>query len=177
MRMTALFDKPRRVAALLAAALALAGAGAVRAAPMDSSGTAAKAPDTSDLAKGMDAWEARDWDGVIDHMSKVVAANPTYDMVWTRLGYAYRQVSAYDKSLAAYDQALSINPSNRGALEYLGEAYLQMGKPEEARKVAARLAAECRKASPGSAGKFPEGCEEMALLKKNFEALGLKLGS
>ena len=25
--------------------------------------------------------------------------------------------------------------------------------------------------------KFPEGCEEMALLKKNFEALGLKFGS
>ena len=147
-------------------------------APMDTSGTAAKALDTSDLARGMDAWEARDWDGVIEHMAKVVAANPAYDMVWTRLGYAWRRLGNYEKSLAAYDEALKLNPSNRGALEYLGEAYLQMGRIDDARKVAARLVGECLKASPSAAtDKFPEGCEEMALLKRNFEALGLKFDS
>lgn len=153
-------------------------AGPGSAAPMDSSGTAAAAADTSELAQGMDAWEQRDWDGVVLHMSAAAASDPGADMVWTRLGYAYRRQGAYDQSLAAYGKALALNPSNRGALEYLGEAYLQMGKVDEARQVAARLRAECLKASPSAApGKFPEGCEEMALLKKNFEALGLKLGS
>jgi cytochrome c-type biogenesis protein CcmH/NrfG len=162
---------------LACASLALAAAPG-RAAPMDTSGTAAQVPDTSDLARGMDAWEARDWDSVVAYMSKVVAANPGQDMVWTRLGFAYRRLGNYDKSLAAYDQALKINPSNRGALEYLGEAYLQMGKIDEARKVAARLMGECLKASPSAAkDKFPEGCEEIALLKRNFEALGLKFDS
>ena len=147
-------------------------------APMDSSETAAKVPDTSELAQGMDAWEARDWDGVVLHMSNVVAMSPSYDMVWTRLGYAYRRLGTYDKSLAAYQQALSLNPANRGALEYLGEAYLQMGKIEDARRIATRLKSECQKATPSAAAdKFPEGCEEMALLKKNFEALGLKFES
>lgn len=162
----------------LACALAGLAAAPAHGAPMDSSGTAASVPDTSDLALGMDAWEARDWDGVVAYMSKVVAASPAQDMVWTRLGYAYRRLGNYEKSLAAYDQALAVNPANRGALEYLGEAYLQMGRTDDARKVAARLRAECLKASPSAAAdKFPEGCEEMALLKRNFEALGLKLGS
>ena len=153
-------------------------AGPGSSAPMDSSGTAAEAPGTSDLALGMDAWEQRDWDGVVLYLSAVVARDPGADMVWTRLGYAYRRLGAYDQSLAAYGKALALNPSNRGALEYLGEAYLQMGKVDEARQVAAKLRAECLKASPSAApGKFPEGCEEMALLKKNFEALGLNLGS
>lgn len=157
----------------LATLLALVPARPVSAAGMDSSETA-MVPDTSDYARGMDAWEARDWDGVVTFMGKAVAAQPRSDMAWTRMGYAYRRLGLYDKSLAAYDTALSVNPANRGALEYLAEAHLQMGNVAQARAVALRLATECRKASPGvAAGKFPEGCEEMAVLKKNFAALGL----
>ena len=144
---------------------------------MDSSETAV-VPQTTDYARGMDAWEARDWDGVVTFMGKVVAAEPSFDMALTRLGYAYRRLGNYDKSLAAYGSALGVNPANRGALEYLAEAHLQMGNVALARIVAARLAAECQRVSPAAKpGKVPEGCEEMALLKKNFEALGLNLGS
>ena len=32
-----------------------------------------------------------------------------------------------DLALSDYDKALKINPKHRGAHEYLGEAYLQMG--------------------------------------------------
>lgn len=142
--------------------------------PTDSSQTAVT-PTVSDYALGMDAWEARDWDGVVTYMSKSVEAQPFSDMAWTRLGYAWRRLGNYDKSLAAYDKALAINPANRGALEYLAEAHLQMGNVVQARVVAQRLLAACRKAAPGAAAaKFPEGCEELAILRKNFAALGLK---
>ena len=163
----------------LCAGLALAGAGGAGAAGLDSSGTATSPPATSpEYALAMDAWEARDWDGVVAHMTKAVTEAPQADMAWTRLGFAWRRLGNYDKSLAAYDEALKLNPANRGALEYLAEAYLQMNKLPEARTVAARLGAECQRASPSAApDKYPEGCEELALLKRNFEALGVAWGS
>ena len=177
--MSVFSGNPARPAYVLAFCVSAAfGGGPAGAAMIETPETAVVATDAPDLAKGMDAWEARDWEGVVLYMGKVVAADPGQDMVWTRLGYAWRRLGDYDKSLAAYDSALKLNPSNRGALEYLGEAYLQMGKIDEARKVASRLMSECIKASPTAAkGKFPEGCEEMALLKRNFEALGLKFDS
>ena len=53
-----------------------------------------------------------------------------------------------------------------------------MNKLPEARTIAARLGAECQRASPSAApDKYPEGCEELALLKRNFEALGVAWGS
>lgn len=173
--MSALGALPVRLALLACLALA---APAATAANMDSSGTAETPAPSPDYALAMDAWEARDWDGVALHMTKAVADAPQADMAWTRLGFAWRRLGNYDKSLAAYDQALKLNPANRGALEYLAEAYLQMNKLPEARAIAARLGKECQRASPSAApDKYPEGCEELALLKKNFEALGAPWGS
>ena len=44
-------------------------------------------------------------------------------------GHAYRKLGDYERALTLYDQALRLNPHHRGALEYLGEAYLELDRP------------------------------------------------
>jgi tetratricopeptide (TPR) repeat protein len=43
------------------------------------------------------------------------------------LGYSHRKLGHFDESLVWYQKALAANPNHRGANEYLGELYLQMG--------------------------------------------------
>ncbi len=43
------------------------------------------------------------------------------------------------KALRAYDEALRLKPNFPEALEYLGEAYVKMGRLEDARRVLERL--------------------------------------
>ena len=45
----------------------------------------------------------------------------------------------YPDSVAAYEQALRLRPAFPEALEYLGEAYVMMGRPDDARRVLDRL--------------------------------------
>ena len=131
----------------------------------------------SDYADGMEAWEKENWPSVIIAMEEVVARRPHHDNAWTRLGYAHRKLKQYDASLAAYDRALARNPRNRSALEYLGEAYLELGRPEDAKRMLDRLAAECRRISlTFSDGKFSFGCEEFGDLRKEIEKTGAKSG-
>ncbi len=131
----------------------------------------------SDYADGMEAWEKEDWSAVIAAMEKVVARRPHHDNAWARLGYAYRKLKNYDNSLAAYDRALTRNPRNRAALEYLGEAYVELDRIGEAIIMLDRLAAECRRISlTFSDGQFTNGCDEFGDLRKAIEATGAKSG-
>ena len=51
---------------------------------------------------------------------------------WNELGHAYRKIGDMDNSFKHYEQALQIDPRHKGAHEYLGEAYLQIGKLDQA---------------------------------------------
>jgi len=51
---------------------------------------------------------------------------------WNELGHAYRKIGDMDNSFKHHERALQINPRHKGAHEYLGEAYLQIGKLEMA---------------------------------------------
>ena len=84
----------------------------------------------ADYADGIDAWDAKNWNSVVTAMRKVVARRPWHDKAWTRLGFALRKLNRLDESLEAYGKALAINPDQREALEYLGEAYLILDRLE-----------------------------------------------
>jgi len=58
---------------------------------------------------------------------------------WNGLGYSLRKLGRYDESIKAYQEALRLRPEYSQALEYLGEAYVQMGKLDEAKKVLEQL--------------------------------------
>jgi len=53
---------------------------------------------------------------------------------WSSLGYAQRKLGAYDLSLQAYDEALSIEPRYAEAVEYRAEAHLGLGHLEPAKE-------------------------------------------
>ena len=64
---------------------------------------------------------------------------PGYPEAWNGLGFALRNQGKYAESLKAYDQALRLRPDYPDALEYLGEAYVKLGRLEDARRVLERL--------------------------------------
>jgi tetratricopeptide (TPR) repeat protein len=52
---------------------------------------------------------------------------------WNGSGFCQRMLGDYEAALAAYDRALKIEPGFPQAVEYRGEAYLHLGKLEEAK--------------------------------------------
>lgn len=95
-----------------------------------------------DYQAGLAAVKSQDWAQVVDRMGAYIKRKPDDADGWNELGHAYRRMGRIDPALDAYGKALKINPAHRGAREYLGEAYLQMGdlpRAEEQLKVLDRL--------------------------------------
>jgi tetratricopeptide (TPR) repeat protein len=93
----------------------------------------------SEYNRGVRARVAKDWYMAIDAFETALRFTPDSADAWNELGYARRHVGKYLESLAAYDRALQINPDFPEALEYLGEAYVQMRRLDDARRVLDRL--------------------------------------
>jgi tetratricopeptide (TPR) repeat protein len=128
-------------------------------------------PGDDDYAQGKAAFEQEDWQGVVDHMTSAIAQRPWHDDAHNLLGFAYRKLGDYDRALEAYDRALELNPHHRGALEYLGEAYLELDRPELAEEMLDRLAAECQRiAVAASERAWQSDCEEWQDLNEAYEA-------
>lgn len=85
-----------------------------------------------DFQAGVAAIKRQDWQAAISRLSAVVQRQDGKADAWNWLGYAYRQTDQMERSFAAYERALKIEPGHRGALEYLGEAYLKVGRLPEA---------------------------------------------
>ena len=83
---------------------------------------------------GVKAVKAGDYARAISLLRKVVRANPRDANAWNYLGFSHRKLTRFDQALAAYNKALAIKPDHRGANEYLGELYLQAGKPQKAKE-------------------------------------------
>ena len=69
--------------------------------------------------------------------------DPNNSMVLTMIGYATRKLGDVDSGLAYYQQALTIDPNNADAREYLGEAYAESGRLDLARAELAKVEAIC----------------------------------
>jgi len=86
--------------------------------------------DNCAAASHLSEWKTRmrkDWPQVVVRMDSYIKRKPDDADAWTQLGHAHRHSGSIEPALDAYDKALKINPKHRGAHEYLGEAYLQMG--------------------------------------------------
>jgi hypothetical protein len=61
----------------------------------------------------------------------------------------------------AYGLLFLLNPHHRGALEYLGEAYVELGCIAQARETLARLETACQRLTDeGSSSRWRARCEE-----------------
>ena len=70
-----------------------------------------------------------------------------------------------------YDKALELDPHHRGALEYLGEAYLELDRPDDAAALLERLATACQRVAHGGVD-WQDSCEEWQDLKAAYDAYG-----
>jgi tetratricopeptide (TPR) repeat protein len=153
-----------------AALLVLAGAPA--AAVMSGGESERPAASEADAyAQGVAAFEREEWPAVIDHMTEATEDRPWHDDAYNLMGFAYRKLGDYDKALQSYDRALKLNPYHRGALEYLGEAYLELDQPESAKATLERLEVECRRIAPAATdGGWQADCEEWQDLSEAYQA-------
>jgi Flp pilus assembly protein TadD len=113
-------------------------------------------PENANMAAGRKAIEAKDFKGAVGHLTKAVSEEPNNADAQSMLGYSYRKVGTFDKSMEHYQRALKIDTSHRSAHEYLGELYLDMNQLDQAEKQLAAL----KKACP-----FFGKCEEYEDLK------------
>jgi tetratricopeptide (TPR) repeat protein len=130
-----------------------------------------QAPPSEEYAQGKAAFEREDWQAVIDHMTRAIEERPWDDDAHNLMGFAYRKLGDYDRALEQYDRALTLNPHHRGALEYLGEAYLEMDQPELAKGMLDRLVVECQRVNVSATdGGWQTSCEEWQDLNEAYQA-------
>jgi len=89
------------------------------------------------------------------------ASNQADPRIQTMIGYSLRKLGRVDEALPYYFAALATDPKRTTTRQYLGEAYLQIGRPDQAKQQLAEIAKRC-----GTA------CEDYQLLKDaiaNFE--------
>jgi cytochrome c-type biogenesis protein CcmH/NrfG len=79
----------------------------------------------------------------ITGLDKALRDDPDNADMLNLLAYSHRQLEHYAIALDFYQQALRIEPRHRGANEYLGELYLQIGQLDKAEERLAVLDKAC----------------------------------
>ena len=107
--------------------------------------------------------KARDFTGAIADLNALIDKGTQHADVYNLLGYSLRRSGDTTTALTFYKKALEFDPDHKGALEYLGELYIQIGEIAKARENAAKLAKLC-----------PRGCEELEDLQQAIAAASAK---
>jgi tetratricopeptide (TPR) repeat protein len=68
----------------------------------------------------------------ISELKKALGESPDDADLLNLLAYSQRKLMRFDEALVNYQKALEIEPEHRGANEYLGELYLQLGQLDDA---------------------------------------------
>jgi len=122
-------------------------------------------PENPNVVAARKAIEAKDYKAAVGHLTKAVQELPNDADAESMLGYSYRKLGTFDKSMEHYQRALKLDSNHLYAHEYLGELYLDMNQPANAEKQLAAL----KKACP-----FFGKCEEYDDLKKAIDAYKAK---
>jgi len=93
--------------------------------------------------------KAKDYKGALAELTPMLETHQHAD-VYNLMGFALRKTGDYKQAYTFYRKALDFDPEHKGALEYLGELYVETGQVDKARENLALLKKLC-----------PVGCEEM----------------
>lgn len=132
-------------ATLSAVVVAASGAGAVDT-PVDTN-----SPDLTSVRAKV---KAKDFAGAIEELTPMLQTHQHAD-VYNLLGFSYRKTGKMDLARTFYGKALDFDPDHKGALEYQGEMFVELGQLDRARANLDRLVKLC-----------PYGCEEREDLEK-----------
>lgn len=140
----------------IAAAAAFAVAMSAASAQAASTGTSELEPAEvqAELKRAQASIDDMEYQTAIDILSEVVASNPRVADAYNLLGYSQRKLERYEEAERNYQRALRLDPDHLGALEYVGELYIETGRREEAEAMLIRLQEAC-----------PNGCNELEDLK------------
>jgi tetratricopeptide (TPR) repeat protein len=110
--------------------------------------------DAPDLTSVRAKIKAADYKAAIEELTPMLATHQHAD-VYNLMGFSLRKTGDYKQAYTFYRKALDFDPDHKGALEYLGELYVETGQIEKAKENEDRLKVLC-----------PSGCEELADLQK-----------
>jgi tetratricopeptide (TPR) repeat protein len=116
-----------------------------------------------DLASVRAKIKAKDYKAAIEELSPMLATYQHAD-VYNLMGFSLRKTGDYKQAYTYYRKALDFDPDHKGALEYLGELYVETGQLDKAKENVVRLKALC-----------PSGCEELADLEQAISGAPAKV--
>ena len=94
------------------------------------------------------------YEAAIHDLKGIVAKDTDNADAYNLLGYTHRKLKRYEVAEDYYQRALALDPDHRGAMEYLGELYVETQRRDEANAMLSRLDKACF-----------FGCEEYRKLK------------
>ncbi len=144
--------------AIVAAALvAVSHPGHVQAAGSDDMQTSRPSEDDT-YSKAVRAVESENFRRAISLLNDVVKEKPRHADALNYLGYSHRKLGDYAIAVSYYKRALSLDAEHKGANEYLGQAYVELGNIVAADERLAALENICG-----------TGCDEYRSLKKSID--------
>ena len=96
-----------------------------------------------------------DWKSAIADLNGMINKGVQHADVYNLLGFSLRKSGDLATAYTFYRKALDFDPEHKGALEYLGELYVERGELAKAREHVVLLRKLC-----------PQGCEELEDLEK-----------
>jgi tetratricopeptide (TPR) repeat protein len=119
--------------------------------------TSKDAPDLSPVRAKI---KAQDYKGAIAALTPFLVTHEHAD-VYNLMGFSLRKSGDLKTAATYYAKALDYDANHKGALEYQGEMFVEMGQIEKARANLTKLAKLC-----------PDGCEERSDLEKAIAGAG-----
>jgi tetratricopeptide (TPR) repeat protein len=114
--------------------------------------------DAPDLTSVRAKVKAKDFKAAIAELTPMLETHQHAD-VYNLLGFSLRKTGDAKQAYTFYRKALEFDPEHKGALEYLGELYVETGQIDKARENVVLLKKLC-----------PTGCEELADLEQAIAA-------
>src|SRR5712692_16066 len=119
--------------------------------------------DAPDLTSVRAKIKAKDFKAALAELTPMLTTHQHAD-VYNLMGFSLRKTGDYQQAYTFYRKALDFDPDHKGALEYLGELYVETGQIDKAKENVVRLKQLC-----------PSGCEELADLEKAIGGTGPKV--
>ena len=116
-----------------------------------------------DLAAVRAKIKAKDFKAAVTDLGALVDGGMNHPDVYSLLGFSYRKSGDRTNGALYYRKALDLDPLHKGALEYQGAMFVEMGDMTKAKVNFAKLVQLC-----------PSGCEEREDLEKDIAAAAKK---
>jgi tetratricopeptide (TPR) repeat protein len=131
--------------------------GAIVVAPAVHAADAGSSTEPPEMTKARADIKAKRYAVALAELKVLAVNNPSAD-VFSLLGHALWKTGDPTQGMAYYNKALALNPMHKGALEYQGELFVELGQLDKAKENLARLNHLCWL-----------GCEEASDLKEAIE--------